>query len=205
MLTNEFKYCNDSKKLETTKNYHQISRLDFIKKMVLLTGAITAGCSPVKILLNSYPDKYNKVHLQKKIFKSFVTTVIPGAEKSETDLSRILLDDYYPFAKRCAYFTSDLCSRSRNLFNSENFDELSFEQRTKVIQSGLISDTLTKKLYTAAVYMVQVSFYCGIYDDEYGCKLIDFQGSYGFMEDEIYYSNCNSLLAKEITAEGNYS
>ena len=189
----------------TQSNNATMTRTDFIRRMVLLTGAIATGCSPVKILLNSYSDKYDKEYLQKRILSSFVSTVIPGAEQYGTVLSKIYLDGFYPFAKRCGYFTSDLCNRSKELFRSDSFDELSFEERTLVIQSGLNADSLTKKLYTAAVYMAQVSFYCNIYNDDGGCELIDFKGAYSFMDIDIVYPDCSSLLANEITSTGNYS
>ena len=53
--------------------------------------------------------------------------------------------------------------------------------------------------------MEQVSFYCNIYNDDGGCELIDFKGAYGFMDIDIVYPDCSSLLANEITSTGNYS
>ena len=183
-----------------------ISRLDFIKKLSLLTGVIITGCTPVRILLKSYPDKYDyDKEMCKQILDSFVLTVIPGANPEDPDLSRIFGDDYYKFSKYCGFFKSDLCSKSKKLFNIENFSKLTLQQRTKVVQSGLEDDPTTAKLYTGAIYMAQVSFYSCIYNDEKACEVIDFSGSYGFMDTDMFYNDCNKLLANEITFSGNYS
>ena len=73
-----------------------IGRLDFIKKISLLAGAIATGCSPVKILLNLYPERYNDNNLKEQIITAFITTVIPGANPNEPNLCRIFSDNYYP-------------------------------------------------------------------------------------------------------------
>ena len=183
-----------------------INRLDFIKKLTLLTGVIVTGCTPVRILLKSYPDKYeDDDEMCKQILDSFVLTVIPGACPDDPDLSRIFTDDYYKFNKYCGFFKSHLCSKSKNLFGVENFSSLTPQQRTRVIQSGLEDDSTTAKLYAAAIYMAQVSYYSCIYNDKKSCELIDFHGSYGFMNTDISYNDCRKLLADEITFSGNYS
>jgi hypothetical protein len=183
-----------------------ISRLDFIKKLSLRTGVFITGCSPVRILLKSYPDKYDDdKKMCKHILDSFVLTVIPGANPEDPDLSRIFRDEYYKFSKYSGFFTSDLCSKSKKLFNIENFSKLTLQQRTKVIQSGLEDDPTTAKLYTGAIYMAQVAYYSCIYNDEKTCEVIDFSGSYGFMDNDMFYNDCNKLLGDEITFSGNYS
>ncbi|GMR25392.1 MAG: hypothetical protein BMS9Abin39_0687 [Ignavibacteria bacterium] len=183
-----------------------ISRLDFIKKLTLLTGVIITGCTPVRILLKSYPDKYDyDKEMGRQIMDAFVLTVIPGANPDDPDLSRIFNDEYYKFSKYLGFFISDLCSKSKQLFNIENFSNLTPLQRTKVIQSGLKDDSTTAKLYTGAIYMTQVSYYSCIYNDEKALELIDYNGSYGFMDADMFYNNSDKLLADEITFSGNYS
>ena len=183
-----------------------ISRLDFINKIMLLTGVIATGCTPVRILLKSYPDKYDDdKKMCRQILNAFVLTVIPGANSDDPDLCRIFNDDYYKFKKYCGFFTSDLCSKSKKLFNIENFSSLTLQQRIKVIQSGLEDNSTTAKLYAGAIYMAQVSYYSCIYNDNKSCELIDFQGSYGFMNTDISYNDSEKLLADEITFSGNYS
>jgi len=187
-------------------NSINISRLDFLKKISLSLGVLMTSCTPINILLNTHDDKYDEdSKLKSKILRAFVTAVIPGSDLNNPELCKIFCDDYYPFHKYCGFFVSDLCSKSQKLFGSECFYDLSIEQRTEVIQSGLDDDSTTERIYTAGIFIAQVSVYCSIYDDEKGCNLIDFKGSYGFMDAEIYYSNPQIYLAEEITSTGNYS
>ena len=196
----------DNDNLTNQLNSAHISRLDFLKKISLSLGVLITSCTPVNILLNTHDDKYDEdSNLKVKILQAFVTAVIPGTDPDNPDLCKIFCDDYYPFHKYCGFFISDLCSKSKKLFGSECFYDLSFEQRTEVIQSGLDDDSTTKRIYTAAIFITQVSIYCSIYDDEKGCNLIDFHGSYGFMDTSMYHTNPQVYLAKEITPTGNYS
>jgi hypothetical protein len=187
-------------------NSINISRLDFLKKISFSFGVLMTSCTPVNILLNTHDDKYDDDSILKtKILRAFVTAVIPGTDPNNPDICKIFCDDYYSFHKYCGFFVSDLCSKSQNLFGSECFYDLSIEQRTEVIQSGLEDDSITERIYTAAIFIAQVSVYCSIYDDEKGCNLIDFKGNYGFIDAEIYYRNPQVYLAEEITSTGNYS
>ncbi len=182
-----------------------IGRLDFIKKISLLAGAIATGCSPVKILLNLYPEIYNDNKLKEQIITAFITTVIPGANPNEPNLCRIFSDNYYPFYKYCGFFVSDLCEKSKNHFGIENFHELNLWQRTEIIKEGLKDEFTTSRIYTAAIYITQVSYYCSIYDEKKGCELIDFEGSYGFLNVDNHFDKDKLKLANEITCHGNYS
>ena len=183
-----------------------ISRIDFLKKLSLSLGLFVTSCTPIKILLNTHEDKYNdNAALKNNILKAFVTTVIPGADPNNPHMCRIFCDEYYDFHKYTGYFISDLCNKSNSLFATKNFYELTSEQRTKVIQAGLNDDSTTERIYTAAIFIAQVSVYCSIYDDEKGCSLIDYHGSYGFMEADMFFENPQTYLAKEQTPTGNYS
>lgn len=183
-----------------------ISRNDFLKKITFSLGVLMTSCTPVKILLNTHDDKYDEdADLKSKILKAFVTAVIPGADCSDPDNCKIFCDDYYPFHKYCGFFTSDLCNKSEKLFETECFHSLPLDQRTEVIQAGLNDDATTERIYTAAIFIAQVSVYCSIYNDENGCKIIDFPGSYGFVDTEMFYANQYEYLANELTSTGNFS
>lgn len=184
----------------------RISRLDFLKRITFSFGILATSCTPVKILLNTHDDKYDEdKNLKSKILAAFVTTVIPGADPDDEENYKIFCDDYYPFHKYCVFFVSDLCIKSKKLFGTESFYDLSLEQRTEVIQAGLEDDFTTARLYTAAIFISQVSVYCSIYNDEKGCSLIDYSGAYGFMNAEMYYAEPSGYLAIEMTSTGNYS
>ncbi|GEM_PF-1019258 len=185
---------------------HNISRLDFVNQLTLILGGVCAGCSPVKILLKCYPDKFKQQSSDMDdMLRAFVVTVIPGAPIDNEHLIRVFHDDYYPFSPYTGFFLSDLAQRSQELFQTEKFCELSLAQRTRVVQAGLKADATVARLYRGAILLAQVSFYAGIYDDEKGCPLVDFHGSNsGFSEDAMYYMNPVKLLACEATTTGNY-
>lgn len=187
-------------------NSANISRSDFLRKISFSLGVLFTSCTPVKILLNTHDDKYDEDYdLKNQVLKAFVETVVPGVDPDNPDMCKIFCDNYYDFHKYNGFFVSDLCSKSQRLFNTEHFYDLSFEQRTEVIQAGLNDDSTTEKIYTAAIFITQVSIYCSIYDDERGCNLIDYKGSYGFINVDLFYTNQQKYLAREITSTGNYS
>ncbi|MBI1805068.1 MAG: hypothetical protein HY033_08920 [Ignavibacteriae bacterium] len=184
----------------------KISRLDFIKNLSLLSGLLVAGCTPLRILLKQFPEEFKTNNeLIDTMLRAFVVTVIPGAPFDDPNLTRIYTDDFYPFHSYCGFFVSDPSKRSEELYGTERFEQLAFDQRTKVIQGGLQADATLARLYAGAIFMAQASFYGGIYDDEKGCPLIDFHGTNsGFSADEMFYPDGRSFLACEVTQTGNY-
>lgn len=184
-----------------------ISRRFFLGQVAAASAAFVAGCTPVRVLLKSYPQKFDKERqLIDTILRSFVVAVIPEATLDDENLTRIYSDTFYPFHKYCGFFVSDLSDRSKNLFGNEKFDQLSLKHRTAVIEDGLQADGTTARLYRGAILMAQISFYGGIYDDEKGCPLIEFEGTnQGFDQEEMCYVNSSAFLASEVTTDGNYS
>ena len=190
-----------------TECIRQISRKEFLKQFSMASALLFAACTPAKILLKAYPEEFkNDPRLRERVLRAFVTTVIPGADEDDPHLVRIFEDEYYPFHSYCAFFTSDLCNRSSDLFSEERFDRLTSAQQTKVIADGLEADATASRLYRGAILMAQVSFYAGIYNSEKGCPLIDFHGANtGFTTDEMYYPNSGSMLAPALTTNGIYN
>jgi hypothetical protein len=185
----------------------RISRVDFLKRLGLLAGVALAGCSPFKALFKAYPRRFDDdATLIDNMLRAFVVTVIPGAPIDDEHLVRIYADRYYPFYQHSGFFVSQLAQRSKDLFGSERFDCLTLEQRTRVVQDGLQADVTVGRLFRAAIFMAQISFYAGIYNDEGGCPLIDFEGSNnGFTPDEMCYANNRTYLVRELTSNGNYA
>lgn len=184
----------------------KISRRRFVEQSAMLLGLAATGCSPLRILLNAYPEKFDREKpLVENMFRAFVVTVIPGAPWEDTNLIRIYSDDYYPFHRYCGFFAFNLAQGSANLCGNERFDQLSPAQRTAVIENGLRADGTVARLYGAAIFMAKVSFYGGIYNDEKGCPLIDFYGPQSaFGEGEKHYPQGAARLAREMTRDGNY-
>lgn len=189
------------------KQPNRLSRRAFLGQTAGLAAILLVGCTPLRILLKTYPDRFEADReLAEHFLRAFVVTVIPGASFGEPNLVRMYADPFYPFHKYCGFFFSDLAQRSQKLFGRERFDLLLPAQRTRVVQSGLEANATTARLYRGAVMIAQVSYYASIYDDDRGCPLIEYYGSdTAFSSGKMYYPNCASLLANEFTPNGNYS
>lgn len=172
-------------------------------------GAIAAGiatdaCTPLRVLTRAYPREFDRdADKVARVLRAFVSTVIPGASEDTPDLTRVFTDGAYPFAPYTGFLTSDLCRRTRGRCGIEAYWALDARQRVEVILEALASDGTTRRLYTAAIFLAQVSFYAGIYDDERGCDLIDFPGRY--RGDRVTYEDAERFLPAPHTPSGNYS
>lgn len=194
-------------KIRGSKEGVKISRLNFLKSASILSVSILTGCSQIKFITGNYPDKFkDETDLNDRILRAFVTVVIPGADERNPNLTKIFTDEYYPFKPFCAFFISDLCSKSMDLFGNDEFHSLNESQKKIIVEAGLNGDSMIERLYTAAVFMSQVSYYSGIYDDGAGCKLINFDGSNsGYTDEEMFYPDAEKYLALQITETGNYN
>jgi len=73
------------------------------------------------------------------------------------------------------------------------------------VADGLSADRLTQKLYTGAVFLTQVALLAGIYDDQAGAPLMNFDGAYQFRGlAAVSYPNPERFLPSALTATGNY-
>lgn len=171
---------------------------------VLGVGALV-GCTPLKVGLRIYPEEFNsQPDLADSVLRSFVETVIPGASSRDETLVQVYYDEYYPFANYRNYFCADLCKRAQKKYGENRFDRLSPEQRTHVVQDGLNADRITARLYNGAIFLAQISFYAGIYDDKAGCRLIGYEGrNWGVPLEDQTYPNPEQYLASPMTANGN--
>ena len=168
---------------------------------LLLAGAATEACTPLRILTRSYSDDFkHDPDLVGRTLRAFTAAVIPGYDAGDTNPARALLDHRYPFAAYAAFFASDLSRRADERFAAP-FDALTLEQRTTVIRAGLDADGTTRKLYRGAIYLTQVAIYAGIYDDDAGCSLIGFRGRY--RGGAVSYDDPARFLPKPRTSRGN--
>jgi hypothetical protein len=190
----------------TIDRSNRITRIEFAKQLAMGLGLLMVGCSPLRILLKDYPKEFDTdSRLKDRRLRAFVTTIVPGAPTDEPNLVRIFSDEFYPFYKYCGFFVADISERSNELF-AEDFQFLSLDERTLVVEIGLAADGTTARLYRGAILMAQISFFGGIYDDEKGCPLIDFHGkNSGFSTNEYCYRFPLAHLAVEATVDGNYS
>jgi len=183
----------------------QISRRDVLRTLGLITaGVAVSACTPLRIITGAYSDEFKHAGERvERVLRAFVLTVIPGAPANSPDLVRAYFDRAYPFARYAAFFASDLCDRAGKRFGHGRFWELALGQRTQVIRDGLSADGTTRKLYGGAIFLAQVSFYAGIYDDDTGCPLIDFPGRYRGAA--VSYDDAPRFLPAALTHTGNYA
>jgi hypothetical protein len=176
-----------------------MERRDAVRYLAwMLAGAATGACTPLRIVTRAFPAEFkNDPELVARTLRAFVAAVVPGA----TDSARALLDRRYPFAAYAAFFASDLSRRAERRYGAPDFAALGLAQRTAVIEDGLAADATTRKLYRGAIYLTQLAIYAGIYDDDSGCALIDFQGRY--RGEAISYADPESFLPAPLTVSGN--
>lgn len=157
----------------------------------------------LQMILKLFPRKYcRNILLKRKILRTFVLTVIPGANEDDEYLTKMFEDAYYPFHTYCGYFVFDLNIRSKKLYNKE-FTSLSPDERTRVIQIALTGRELTRRLYKGAILMAQVSYFGAIYNEIKGCRLIDFPGkNIGYKREKITYPFAALYFDMEATANG---
>jgi hypothetical protein len=189
----------------TNPTRHLVTRRD---ALAALTAAVVGtACTPVRAVLGLYPKPFEGApDREARVLAAFVTAVVPGVSPRDPNLIRVFYDDYYPLAKYRALLISNLCSRTSSRHGTLEFDRLTLEQRTEMIDDGLHGGGVIARLYGGAVFLAQLSSYSGMYDIERGSPLIDFPGRFRPRPlTEIGYANPERFLAPALTADGNPS
>ncbi len=183
-----------------------VTRRAALRQLGVLLAGFGAACTPARILLKAYPQEFEEnPEAADRALRAFAGTVIPGAPTDDPNLVRVYHDPFFRFAPYASFFIADLCQRSAGMYGAPRFDDLGEAERTRVIQAGLDADATTRKLYTGAIFLAQLSFYAGVFDDERGCPLIDFEGRYRLRPlAELSYPNPGKYLASEKTINGNF-
>jgi hypothetical protein len=173
--------------------------------IIALIGS--SGCSTIAKVVMQYPDEYDSnVALIDKTLKAFAGTIIKGAPENDPNLIRAFSDPYYPFLKYRGFFIHCLTKMGQKEYGNIKFYELDEEQRRNVIAKVIHSKGRKRQLFKAAIALVQISHYAGIYDDKNGCKLIDFRGqNYGHRPEAMFYPDNYKYMSTPLTATGNYS
>jgi hypothetical protein len=170
----------------------------------LAAGLFIHGCTPLRMGLQWYPTDFHERRLLERILRAFVTAVIPGAPADGPHLTTVYFDTNYPFARHAAFFAADLCRRSGQRFDTQEFDALPMDRRVQVIQNGMTADAVARRLYAGAVFLAQISFYSGMYDSEQGCSLIGFEGRFRPRPvSGMTYPDAARFLARPRTPDGN--
>lgn len=193
---------------ETRRGDRPISRRDAVARLGLIAAAAAAGCTPLRIALRGYPESFETdPERVDRTLRAFVTAVIPGAPEDDPDLVRAFYDEELSALARYRNFlAADLSERAARRYGESRFHRLGLAERTRVIRDGLAADATTRRLYEGAIFLSQVACYSGIYDDEKGCPLIEFEGRFRPRPlAQLTYADPESYLAPPLTADGNYA
>jgi len=183
-----------------------IARREAVRRLAVLgAGLVAAGCTPLRIVLHLYPEDFDRdPALVDRVLRAFVAAVIPGAQDNDPDLTRAYHDAAYPLGKYASFLAADLCRRAWARHGTDAFHRLPLDERTAIIRRAVSSGGTTARLYNGAIFLAQVAFYSGIYDDDKGCALIEFEGRYRFRGLEATtYPDPERFLGRALTPDGN--
>jgi len=139
---------------------------------LLATMAIASSCMPIKVIFNTRkePEKNYDTTL-----RAFSEVIIPEAQFEEPGLTDVFYDEYYPFLKYIRILSEDLDKVSKKEYQTDCFSDLSLIRRTEIVDRRLIHNGVSGAIYMAAIYLIQLSYFTGIYNPDKGCELIGFQ------------------------------
>ena len=181
------------------------SRRDVLRLLVLGgMGIATGACAPVRLVLQAYPAEFDHDQdLTDRTLTDFVHTVTPGLPAGPHAAVRVFQDDFYSLAPYRAFLASDLDRRAERRYG-RSFRALKPAERHAVIQEGLTADVTTRRLYTGAIFLTQISVFGGILDDRAGSPLIDFPGGYHLpAPTSLSHPDLERFRARALTADGN--
>ena len=182
-----------------------MSRRVALERLGLITmGIAAAGCAPAAMATRAlYPEAVAlDEDTVQRVLIAFVAVVIPEPEAAPA-VVRCFADPALRFAPFRDEFTADLMRRSDRVAHTDRFDRLSAEQRRAIVQSGIDGGTVSRRLY-AAVFLTQVVYYSGIWNDEGSCPFIGYGGAYVFAGyGAITWPDPERFFPVSLTADGN--
>jgi hypothetical protein len=184
-------------------NREGISRREALTRVALGGAALLTGCAPARLLLKTFPD-LDAGNSAEPVLRAFVDTVIPGAAADPRPWQGIYRDPFYQFDGLAGWFVDDLNRRARK-HRRTGFERLDPDDRTRVIQAALAGDFITRKIYTGAVFLAQITI-CGAIDDrDPAAPAIGFEGRYQFQGYEaISHPAAERFLPATATRDGNH-
>ena len=182
-----------------------LSRRAALARLGAVVATAAAGCTPVRYALRLYPSSFDDDRdVRDRTLRAFVRAVVPSSDPGDPDLTRAFDDRLFPFARYRGFFAADLCRRADRLFRRSRFDRLDRHEQARVIADGLGADSVTRRLYTGAVFLAQVSVLGGIYAEDAAVAPLGFDGAYRFRGlDAITYPDPGRYLAPALTTDGN--
>ena len=181
-----------------------VSRRSAIAQLFAGAAGLLAACAPARLILKTYPrDVDGNPKSTERVIAAFIATVAPGAGGPQH--IPVFHDPFYRFSSYTSWLADDLCRRARKL-SGRSFDRLNPVDRTRVVQSGLAADAITRKVYSGATFLVQIAVCGGIDDGQRGSSPIGFEGPYQFRGlDAVTYRRPEHFLTAGMTRDGNHA
>ncbi len=152
-----------------------LTRREALKATGLIAAGAAISCTPLRYAVQAVPAEYSSAtDLQERVLQAFTETVLPGIAGCRSAM--VLRDQAYPFAPYAGTFAASLSARAKSMYGVRSFDRLPAALRAEVICSGLVADAMSRRVYAAAIFLLQVACYAGIYATG-GCEAIDFDGN----------------------------
>ncbi len=154
-----------------------IPRRDFLR--ILAGAGVATACTPVRIGLKLYPRDFDEhPELVEETLRAFVLAVVPGMPPDDPNLTRVFHDELFRLDEHRAWLAYDLCRRAGDYTGDRHFAALSSAARGRVISGALAAGGVTTRLYTAAIYVTQITVFSSVYDDSSGCPLWHYDGPF---------------------------
>jgi hypothetical protein len=186
---------------KTNKLYTMSEKLYTRRQSIglLASMAIASSCMPMKIIFNT--GKELEKNYQTTL-RAFTEVIIPEAQADEPGLTDVFYDEYYPFLKYIRILSEDLDKVSKKEYQTDCFSDLSLTRRTEIVDRRMTKYGISSAVYLAAVYLIQLSYFTGIYNPDKGCDLIGFQ-----CEDQVTdsYEDIAYFEGDPATPDGNPS
>jgi hypothetical protein len=177
-----------------------LSRRDALSLLAASATGLLGACAPVARFAVPAP----RVPAADRVLQAFVATVVPGSG-DDPGLIRAFADPFYSFAEWRSWFAADLCRRASR-FGHPTFDLLPPRDRTRVVADGLAGDPVTRRVYTGAVFLAQVTVYVALHDAGGASRLIGYDGTHRFRGlAAVTYEGPERFLAPTLTDNGNWS
>ncbi len=180
-----------------------LSRRSAIAQLFAGGAGLLAACAPARLILKTYPREVDgDPENTERVLTAFIATIVPGAGAARH--VTVFHDPFYRFSSYTSWLADDLCRRSRKL-SGRSFDRLDAVDRTRVVQSGLAADAVTRKIYTGATFLALIAVGGGIDDGQEGPSPIGFDGPYQFRGlDAVTHRQPEHFLTAGMTRDGNH-
>jgi hypothetical protein len=170
-----------------------------------LLGMAATACAPSFLARSLYPE--SAVLDESTIdatLRSFVLTVLPGVEDAGA-VARTFADPTLRFAPFRAALVADLTRRAIAR-GACGFARLDAAARQDVIREGLEGGAVAGRLYNGGVFLAQVAYFGGLWNEISACPAIGFEGPYVFRGVEAYtWPDPDRFLPASRTRDGNPS